>query len=202
MVVQVEVEFHVGIDIDDDATANCGGTAIGHRPSAITIHHASPSRSDLSSTMTHSVAVTARMRRFLAIAIFLSSSALICTGFAPKISVRGRAIASSASVGRSSLTVAPTSIPLVSSLMMNTMDSLTATSYGDSEMVLASSSIILSETEAWVQPLSFVLGPFLTFFSFAMVRIHFSLFPSIQQHSSSRAYSNIVFLVPMISCVV
>ena len=35
--------------------------------------------------------------------------------------------------------------------------------------MLASSSMVLSETEAWVQPLSLVLGPFLNFFSFAMV---------------------------------
>jgi len=34
---------------------------------------------------------------------------------------------------------------------------------------VASSSVLLSETEAWVQPLSLVLGPFLNFFSFAMV---------------------------------
>ena len=34
---------------------------------------------------------------------------------------------------------------------------------------LVSSSVLLSETEAWVQPLSAVLGPFLNFFSFAMV---------------------------------
>ena len=34
---------------------------------------------------------------------------------------------------------------------------------------VVSSSVLLSETEAWVQPLSDVLGPFLNFFSFAMV---------------------------------
>mmetsp|Transcript_27747 Transcript_27747/g.58933 ORF Transcript_27747/g.58933 Transcript_27747/m.58933 type:complete len:187 (+) Transcript_27747:138-698(+) len=45
--------------------------------------------------------------------------------------------------------------------------------------ILASSSIILSETEAWVQPLSLVLGPFLNFFSFAMLcRIVLSWYPS------------------------
>lgn len=37
--------------------------------------------------------------------------------------------------------------------------------------MMASSSMILSETEAWVQPLSLVLGPFLNFFSFAMVSV-------------------------------
>jgi hypothetical protein len=32
-------------------------------------------------------------------------------------------------------------------------------------------SIMLSETEAWVQPLATILGPFLNLFSFAMVCI-------------------------------
>ena len=36
---------------------------------------------------------------------------------------------------------------------------------------MASSSMVLSETEAWVQPLSLALGPFLSFFSFAMVSL-------------------------------
>ena len=36
-------------------------------------------------------------------------------------------------------------------------------------MLASSSSMVISETEAWVQPLSLVLGPFLNFFSFAMV---------------------------------
>ncbi len=39
----------------------------------------------------------------------------------------------------------------------------------DVNALVASSSVLLSETEAWVQPLSMVLGPFLNFFSFAMV---------------------------------
>lgn len=39
----------------------------------------------------------------------------------------------------------------------------------DGLMNVMSSSVLLSETEAWVQPLSLVLGPFLNFFSFAMV---------------------------------
>ena len=34
----------------------------------------------------------------------------------------------------------------------------------------STSSMMLSETEAWVQPLANVLGPFLNIFSFAMVR--------------------------------
>lgn len=45
--------------------------------------------------------------------------------------------------------------------------------------MVASSSIILSETEAWVQPLSLVLGPFLSLFSLAMLcRIVLSWYPS------------------------
>ncbi|KAL3808847.1 hypothetical protein ACHAXA_003898 [Cyclostephanos tholiformis] len=44
---------------------------------------------------------------------------------------------------------------------------------------LSFSSIVLSETEAWVVPLSLVLGPFLNFFSFAMLcRIVLSWYPS------------------------
>ena len=40
-------------------------------------------------------------------------------------------------------------------------------------MLASSSSMVLSETEAWVQPLSLVLGPFLNFFSFAMVSYYY-----------------------------
>mmetsp|Transcript_5860 Transcript_5860/g.8987 ORF Transcript_5860/g.8987 Transcript_5860/m.8987 type:complete len:157 (+) Transcript_5860:134-604(+) len=41
-----------------------------------------------------------------------------------------------------------------------------------------SSSLLLSETEAWVQPLAFVLGPFLNLFSFAMLcRVVLSWYP-------------------------
>lgn len=39
----------------------------------------------------------------------------------------------------------------------------------DVDALVVSSSVLLSETEAWVAPLSNVLGPFLNFFSFAMV---------------------------------
>ncbi|KAL7529377.1 hypothetical protein ACHAXR_002936 [Thalassiosira sp. AJA248-18] len=45
--------------------------------------------------------------------------------------------------------------------------------------MVASSSMLLSETEAWVQPLSLVLGPFLNLFSFAMLcRIVLSWYPN------------------------
>ncbi len=55
-------------------------------------------------------------------------------------------------------------------VLVDTIDYYLATSnIRGGGVMLASSSIILSETEAWVQPLSIVLGPFLTFFSFAMV---------------------------------
>ena len=36
---------------------------------------------------------------------------------------------------------------------------------------VASSGMLLAETEAWVQPLSLVLDPFLNLLSFAMVRV-------------------------------
>ena len=39
----------------------------------------------------------------------------------------------------------------------------------DSVASLASSGMLLAETEAWVQPTALVLGPFLNFMSFAMV---------------------------------
>jgi YggT family protein len=40
---------------------------------------------------------------------------------------------------------------------------------------------VLAETEAWVQPLSFVLGPFLNFMSLAMLsRVVLSWYPAVQ----------------------
>lgn len=49
----------------------------------------------------------------------------------------------------------------------------------DTAGMVASSSMILSETDAWVQPLSLVLGPLLNFFSVAMLcRIVLSWYPT------------------------
>jgi hypothetical protein len=36
--------------------------------------------------------------------------------------------------------------------------------------IVTNTPFMISETEAWVQPLASVLGPFLNIFSFAMVR--------------------------------
>mmetsp|Transcript_26199 Transcript_26199/g.45592 ORF Transcript_26199/g.45592 Transcript_26199/m.45592 type:complete len:188 (+) Transcript_26199:59-622(+) len=45
--------------------------------------------------------------------------------------------------------------------------------------MMASSSMLLSETEPWVEPMYLVLGPFLNLFSFAMLcRIVLSWYPS------------------------
>ncbi len=93
-----------------------------------------------------------------------------CTGFAPSIPFRDKAIASTlaskASPGRAAL---PLQAAASSHLLVDTINYLAMSNDSGGGAMLASSSIILSETEAWVQPLSFVLGPFLTFFSFAMV---------------------------------
>ncbi|KAL3759485.1 hypothetical protein ACHAWU_000784 [Discostella pseudostelligera] len=127
-----------------------------------------------------SVAVSATMSRLLAIAILLAVSSPVCTGFVPSLSVRGRAIASIPNSSHSRGGSTPLQLQASSSqLLVDTLDSLATSHGGDGGMMLTSSSIILSETEAWVQPLSFVLGPFLTFFSFAMLcRIVLSWYPS------------------------
>ena len=49
----------------------------------------------------------------------------------------------------------------------------------DYSSVHAASSLLLAETEAWVEPLSTVLGPFLNIFSFAMLcRVVISWYPT------------------------
>jgi hypothetical protein len=58
-----------------------------------------------------------------------------------------------------------------SALSMMDVSSLSETSNALSTM-MASSGLVLAETEPWVQPVSFVLGPFLNFLSFAMVSKH------------------------------
>ena len=58
----------------------------------------------------------------------------------------------------------------------------------DAVDAIGSSSTVLSETEAWVQPTALVLGPLLNFFSAAMVRFSFFvqtiLIPSINNLTS------------------
>jgi len=49
----------------------------------------------------------------------------------------------------------------------------------DAPSAVAASSVVLAETEPWVQPLSSVLGPFLNVFSFAMLcRVVISWYPT------------------------
>ena len=147
--------------------------------------------------MSVTVSVSATMNRLLAIAILLTVTTPVCTGFAPSLSVRGRAIASASIPTASHSRGAPLQAASTH-LLMDTMDSLATSHGGDGGMMLTSSSIILSETEAWVQPLSFVLGPFLTFFSFAMVSdlvLYQLLFLPAQVQ-----YSNFFWLLPKKLC--
>ena len=56
----------------------------------------------------------------------------------------------------------------VEQLSMVDMSTVVSPEYASA--VAVSSALLLAETEPWVQPLAFVLGPFLNFISFAMVR--------------------------------
>jgi hypothetical protein len=65
---------------------------------------------------------------------------------------------------------------------MNMMDPVTASALlmdmeTVSTVINTVPSLMLSETESWVQPLSQVLGPFFNLFSFAMVRQRISTCP-------------------------
>ena len=90
-----------------------------------------------------------------------------CMGFAPIHHAARRVAVSSATL----------STPLtLQALPMDVMDlALNSNNHDAITNMMASSSMILSETEAWVQPLSLVMGPTLNFFSFAMVRFASSL---------------------------
>ena len=69
-----------------------------------------------------------------------------------------------------SLTGSVSSFVLAPSVVVNKLP--TSLSMVDPSLFVdqAVSSIMLAETEPWVQPLSLVLDPFLNLFSFAMVR--------------------------------
>jgi hypothetical protein len=56
----------------------------------------------------------------------------------------------------------------------------------------ASPSLVISETEPWVKPLSQVLGPFLNLFSFAMVR--FASFATNKKSLFFQVFISIFFL--------
>lgn len=57
---------------------------------------------------------------------------------------------------------------------VDTLSSVVAES--SSSVVTPMNTMIISETEQWVQPLASVLGPFLNIFSFAMVSFLFHAF--------------------------
>ena len=97
------------------------------------------------------------MKSLLVPLLALASSAPNTHAFAP-MTTRSSLIVSS---------VPPSETATATNLKMmdvsNMMDVVTATTAS------TSSSLMLSETEEWVQPLATVLGPFLNIFSFAMV---------------------------------
>ena len=98
------------------------------------------------------------MKSFLVTLFSLASYASNTHAFAP-----------TTSTPRSSMIVSSTVVqqPVTNLKMMDVstmMDVVTTATASTS-----SSSLMLSETEEWVQPLATVLGPFLNIFSFAMV---------------------------------
>ena len=91
-----------------------------------------------------------------------------CMGFAPIHHAARRVAVPSATLSTPLLTLQASPMDVMDlALNSNNHDAITN--------MMASSSMILSETEAWVQPLSLVMGPTLNFFSFAMVRFASSL---------------------------
>ena len=90
-----------------------------------------------------------------------------CAAFAPTHVHVGQVMSSSAGtpLSRSSAPLQASRVDVMD-LALNNVGSGADALVG----MVTSSSIILSETEPWVQPLSLVLGPSLNFFSFAMVR--------------------------------
>ena len=86
-------------------------------------------------------------------------------GFAPVHS--SSAVMVSSTIRNNNLHALP--IDSMIDVVNNIGDMSSSTTSDTVGMMASSSSMLLSETEAWVQPLSFVLGPFLNFFSFAMV---------------------------------
>ena len=57
-----------------------------------------------------------------------------------------------------------------SSSMIAELATTTATTIGSMELFQSNTGLLLAETEGWVQPTALILGPFLNFLSFAMVR--------------------------------
>ena len=101
----------------------------------------------------------------IVVAFAAATTPFLVMGFAP-MHQTGRIVAAVPSTLRSNQVVLEAS-------PVDAVDYITnsGTSAMDVNALLnvVSSSVLLSETEAWVEPLSAVLGPFLNFFSFAMV---------------------------------
>mmetsp|Transcript_24561 Transcript_24561/g.55023 ORF Transcript_24561/g.55023 Transcript_24561/m.55023 type:complete len:174 (-) Transcript_24561:432-953(-) len=103
--------------------------------------------------------------------LLILTSVPSCMGFAPRQALQVTATTPSSMIP-SHLQLAPIDVSDLVSI-----DSHVASIGAMQEVV--SSSMMISETEAWVQPLSAVLGPFLNFFSFAMLcRIVLSWYPT------------------------
>lgn len=102
----------------------------------------------------------------LAVALVAVASLPGCAAFVPPAST----LASSAAAPAAN-TAGATS--------MNLLPVADVTAIGNSVDALQSASLLLSETEPWVQPLASVLGPFLNIFSFAMLcRVVISWYPT------------------------
>ncbi|KAL3784897.1 hypothetical protein HJC23_012500 [Cyclotella cryptica] len=108
-----------------------------------------------------------------AFAAVLITFPVVCEGFVvPSASVAAKSFCGTVSVKASPV-----------DLYTNVIPPLDAASFISSTNLYssgaASSSVMLSETEAWVQPLSLVLGPVLSLLSFAMLcRIVLSWYPT------------------------
>ena len=73
----------------------------------------------------------------------------------------------SAFMGPTSPRPSPRAVPVSMNVIV---DPILVSETSNSISTFASSGMTLAESEAWVQPTAFVLGPFLNFLSFAMVR--------------------------------
>ena len=84
----------------------------------------------------------------------------LCQGFVtPSTSAVTRGVASS---------MQATPVSLITDVM-EPANLFTADSYASAITGMASSTLMMAETEAWVQPMSLVLGPFLNLMSIGMV---------------------------------
>lgn len=121
--------------------------------------------------------------------VFIAALAT-CQGFAP---------ASLTSFTRS---VRLSTSPLdVLDLTMNSapLDAVSSLNVQSSDVIgLVSSSMVLSETDPWVQPLALVLGPFLNLFSFAMVSVPTTVrWLYLKQQCATQSIASTLFTDPL-----